>query len=256
MEDRKMSNTTKNVGIHLVLEGIDGSGKTTVANLLVDKFAQKGLEAVIIKAPDERFRDFLSRNSFSRRAKVMLYLADLIESWNLALQYLREGKVVIQDRSAMSTIVYQKLLHGQDDETCILMEMVSQAMNLTCADSKQENFMTAVVVLDLPAKVAMERASGHACDEYEAAGIEEWEERIKDYREFIDPAESFPGMVTCLIDTMSMSAEEVADAVCRMTIDECELYKSFRDSGRAPLDIAAADAALNGVSDYAHWEDD
>lgn len=128
-----MSILSNTHGILIALEGIDGAGKTTVANLLADKFGKNGFDAVIVKTPDERFRDFLSRNSFSRPGKVLLYLADMIESYrNIIVPNLREGRVVITDRSVMSTLVYQKLLpmYGNDPEACILRKMIDALCDL------------------------------------------------------------------------------------------------------------------------------
>lgn len=88
-----MSILTDKVGINMLLEGVDGAGKSTVANLLVDKFAEHGFEAIIVKAPDERFRDLLSRNSFSRPGKVLLYATDMLESCkNIVVPHLQGRK--------------------------------------------------------------------------------------------------------------------------------------------------------------------
>lgn len=124
-----MAILTDKVGINVLLEGVDGAGKSTVANLLVDKFAKNGFEAIVVKAPDDRFRDFLSRNSFSRPGKVLLYATDMLESCkNIIVPHLREGKVVIQDRSIMSTFVYQRLLrtNGDDSESFVLRNILDK----------------------------------------------------------------------------------------------------------------------------------
>ncbi|NME52581.1 dTMP kinase [Desulfovibrio piger] len=206
-----MSILTDKVGINVLLEGVDGAGKSTVANLLVDKFAEHGFEAIIVKAPDERFRDLLSRNSFSRPGKVLLYAADMLESCkNIVVPHLREGKVVIQDRSVLSTFVYQRLidLEGGDDlESSVLREILDCVNDLMMQSESGIRAAVLVALLDVPARVAMKRSAAHAKDEYEEAEFEEWARRVRCYRALSDTVDGFR------VDAMRLSADEVADSI-------------------------------------------
>lgn len=205
-----MSILSNTHGILIALEGIDGAGKTTVANLLADKFGKNGFDAVIVKAPDERFRDFLSRNSFSRPGKVLLYLADMIESYrNIIVPNLREGRVVITDRSVLSTLVYQKLLpmYGDDPEACILRKMLDAPCDLITHYDGDIRKVTLTVLLDIPARVGMQRSSSHVKDEYESADLEEWMLRVRMYRAMFDRIGEFR------VDAVKLSADEVADTI-------------------------------------------
>ena len=172
-----MAILTDKVGINVLLEGVDGAGKSTVANLLVDKFAKNGFEAIVVKAPDDRFRDFLSRNSFSRPGKVLLYATDMLESCkNIIVPHLREGKVVIQDRSIMSMFVYQRLLrtNGDDSESFVLRNILDRIGDLVRQTESGIRCAVLVALLDVPARVAMDRSAAHVKDEYETAELEEW----------------------------------------------------------------------------------
>lgn len=206
-----MSILTDKVGINVLLEGVDGAGKSTVANLLVDKFAEHGFEAVIVKAPDERFRDLLSRNSFSRPGKVLLYAADMLESCkNIVVPHLREGKVVIQDRSVLSTFVYQRLidLEGGDDlESSVLREILDRVNDLMMQSESGIRAAVLVALLDVPARVAIKRSAAHVKDEYEEAEFEEWARRVRCYRALSDTVDGFR------VDAMRLSADEVADSI-------------------------------------------
>ena len=210
-----MAILTDKVGINVLLEGVDGAGKSTVANLLVDKFAKNGFEAIVVKAPDDRFRDFLSRNSFSRPGKVLLYATDMLEACkNIIEPHLREGKVVIQDRSIMSTFVYQRLLrtNGDDSESFVLRNILDRIGDLMRQMESDIRCAVLVALLDVPARVAMERSAAHVKDEYETAELEEWARRVCCYREMIDMVRGFR------VDAMRLSADEVADSILEQSL--------------------------------------
>jgi len=101
-------------GVLFVFEGIDGSGKTTQAQILLNKLEEKGFAAVYFREP--------SLGRWGREIKKKAALADSVtpeEELNLFQKDRREnvkknlipslsaGKVVILDRYYFSTIAYQ-----------------------------------------------------------------------------------------------------------------------------------------------------
>ncbi|MEM2250542.1 MAG: dTMP kinase [Candidatus Hadarchaeales archaeon] len=98
----------------MVLEGIDGCGKSTQARMLAEWLRSEGYEVILTDEPTDgpigRFiRKILNgeiRTSIS--AEVNLFAADRM--WhlgNVILPALRDGKIVISERYVCSSIVYQ-----------------------------------------------------------------------------------------------------------------------------------------------------
>lgn len=112
----------------LVIEGIDGAGKSTQIKLLREFFANKGKVCEYLHFPrtdspffGELIARFL-RGEFGSNDQVdpylvaMLYAGDRRDAAALLLQWLGEGKIVILDRYTYSNIAYQcaKLQEASD----------------------------------------------------------------------------------------------------------------------------------------------
>jgi len=101
-------------GLLIVLEGIDGSGKTTQARLLVGALRRAGLEALSFREPTRgrwgrEIRKKARRpDSLTPEEELTLFLKDREEdvARNI-LPSLRRKKTVILDRYYFSTIAYQ-----------------------------------------------------------------------------------------------------------------------------------------------------
>ncbi len=97
-------------GRFLVIEGIDGSGKTTVARSIASKL---GSRAVLTSEPYRR--EFVSvlegivaeRDEYSVAAKVLAFTADRAAHTRYITSVIAEGRDVVCDRYFMSTIAYQ-----------------------------------------------------------------------------------------------------------------------------------------------------
>jgi len=104
-------------GDFIVLEGPDGSGKSTQARLLAQALAERGLEVVLSREPGgtaagEKIRSLLLETSIdlSPRAELLLFMASraqLVEE--VISPALEDGKTVVCDRFLMSSVVYQGL---------------------------------------------------------------------------------------------------------------------------------------------------
>ncbi|MGB9004638.1 MAG: dTMP kinase [Candidatus Aminicenantales bacterium] len=101
-------------GLLIVLEGIDGSGKTTQARLLAGALRRAGLEALSFREPTRgrwgrEIRKKARRpDSLTPEEELTLFLKDREEdvARNI-LPSLRRKKAVILDRYYFSTIAYQ-----------------------------------------------------------------------------------------------------------------------------------------------------
>jgi thymidylate kinase len=86
----------------ITLDGLDGVGKSTVANLLKVK-----LDAEIIRGVRDLYVDKLAFASQHIDVRCLYYLASFLDS---ALDSKKQHKIIIYDKSFYTTIVYHKLL--------------------------------------------------------------------------------------------------------------------------------------------------
>ena len=117
----KMS--TSNKGLFISFEGIDGCGKSTQAQLLMDKLDKDGVIAVLVREPggstiSEEIRKILLKtrsDTMSARAEALLMTASRAQlTKDTILPALKEGTCVIADRYQDSTLAYQGGGRGLD----------------------------------------------------------------------------------------------------------------------------------------------
>ena len=147
------------------LEGIDGSGKSTQAQLLAEAL---GPETLLVREPGgtvaaEQIRDLLADGAIDLdpQAELMLFCAaraDLVKQ--VIRPALEAGRDVVSDRFADSTVAYQGAARGLGVE---LVERFSDAATGGLAPD-----LTLLIRID--AEVAAERSGGE--DRFEAAGLE------------------------------------------------------------------------------------
>lgn len=103
-------------GKFIVLDGPDGCGKTTQAQLLITWLKGLGVDAVSFRDPGttaagEAIRNILLSRQFGDiddAAEVMLYMAARIQLWHHQIKpALEADKCVVMDRWLSSTCVYQ-----------------------------------------------------------------------------------------------------------------------------------------------------
>lgn len=101
-------------GILIVFEGIDGSGKTTQAEILTRNLRKKGVDAVYFREPSKGKwghlikRKALIADSLSPQEELALFLKDRKDNVEKNLKpALRQKKAVILDRYYFSTMAYQ-----------------------------------------------------------------------------------------------------------------------------------------------------
>lgn len=109
------------MGYFLTLEGIDGCGKTTIAQMLVDYLQNEGYEVVYTREPGgnviaEKIRDIIldpQLITMDYKTEALLYVASrrqhLVEK---IIPALENGKIVICDRFIDSSLAYQGYARG------------------------------------------------------------------------------------------------------------------------------------------------
>lgn len=102
-------------GKFITVEGIDGCGKTTQAEFIIDGLVEAGLSAKLVREPggdpiSESIRKLLlhAEESMSDRAEALLMIASRAQLTDkIILPQIINGKWVVADRYADSTLAYQ-----------------------------------------------------------------------------------------------------------------------------------------------------
>ncbi|AHF79688.1 dTMP kinase [Thermococcus paralvinellae] len=180
------------MGIFIVLEGIDGAGKSTQAKLLAKWFEKRGYEVVLTKEPtDTAFGKLIRRlvltggregiidgAKISHEAEALLFAADRAEHVKKLIEpSLKAGKVVISDRYFYSSLAYQ-WARGLDLEWLINLNKFAIRPEL-------------VILLDLPVKESMKRINGRKLKS-EFDKIAELQKKVRE--NYLKLVEMFPEM--------------------------------------------------------------
>ncbi|AHL21656.1 MULTISPECIES: dTMP kinase [Thermococcus] len=178
------------MGIFIVLEGIDGAGKSTQAKLLKLWLEERGYEVVLTKEPTDTPFGKLIRKlvltggregiidgaKISHEAEALLFAADRAEHVDKLIKpALESGKVVISDRYFYSSLAYQ-WARGLDLEWLIDLNRFAIRPDL-------------VLLLDLPVKESMKRIRTRSI-KTEFDKIVELQKKVRE--NYLKLAERFP----------------------------------------------------------------
>ncbi len=106
----------KKRGYFITFEGVEGSGKSTVAGAVMERFLQAGLECIITREPggneiSEKIREMLldpGNTSISPRTELLLYVASRAQLVGEVIgPALKEGTSVMCDRFMDASVAYQ-----------------------------------------------------------------------------------------------------------------------------------------------------
>jgi len=141
----------------ITFEGIEGSGKTTQLEYIVEYLVKKGIKSVITKEPGgtkigENIRSILldpKNGLIDPLTELLLYCADRAQHIKqFILPMMNEGKIVLCDRFHDSTIVYQGFARGLD------ADLIKQLNALILGNLRPDK----TFLLDLPPEVGLRRA--------------------------------------------------------------------------------------------------
>lgn len=156
-------------GLFISFEGIDGSGKSTQARLLADHLRTKGRDVVLTREPGgspgaEEIRALVLQGDpdrWSAETEILLFTAARRDHLERTIRpALAAGKVVICDRFADSTRMYQglsrgdlrdvvdalhRLMIGVEPDITVLIDMdpaqgLSRALSRQTAEERFEDF--------------------------------------------------------------------------------------------------------------------
>ena len=150
-------------GVFITLEGADGCGKSTQAELLEKALVARGHEVVRLREPggtpiSEKIRALLldpANDEMVAECELMLYEASRAQLTRQVIEpALDRGAVVLCDRYYDSTYAYQAGGRGLDDA---LVRRANQLGSCGCAPDL-------TLVLDLDASVGYARATAGGAD--------------------------------------------------------------------------------------------
>lgn len=110
-------------GILIAFEGIDGAGKSTIAQSIFEYLQEKGVEVILTAQPSDtelgnNVRTIINTppsTTISPMFELFLFLADRAENVNKIIKpALEQGKIVLVDRYSASSLAYQGYGRGID----------------------------------------------------------------------------------------------------------------------------------------------
>ncbi|MCK4550795.1 MAG: dTMP kinase, partial [Candidatus Aenigmarchaeota archaeon] len=111
----------KKLAKYIVLEGMDGSGKTTQAEILVKFLKENGFKVLLVTEPSKNpigklISEKLLKGGFSSEVISLAFAADRMLHFEETIKpALREYDFIISDRNFYSSLVYQPLYGSRYD---------------------------------------------------------------------------------------------------------------------------------------------
>jgi dTMP kinase len=140
----------------IVLDGPEGCGKSTQAQLLLAHLKSTGKDAILVRDPGttpigEQIRDLLlnpANGEMNMRCEMLLYMAARAQMMaQIILPALNSGQTVICDRFVSSTLAYQL---GGDG-------LSADEIRKTASIAIRDRWPDLTIILDLPVERAMSR---------------------------------------------------------------------------------------------------
>ena len=198
----------KKMGIFITFEGIDGSGKSTQVKYLANRLMTLGREVVLTREPGgstgaEEIRSLVLEGAperWSAETEILLFTAarrDHMEK--LILPALEDGKIVICDRFADSTRIYQGLTRG---------DLRSTVDSLTDLMIKRQPDLT--ILIDMDPELGHRRAKARNTKEerFEDFGVD-LQRRMRGG--FLQLAKEFPDRIR--IVNGNQSVEDLSEEI-------------------------------------------
>lgn len=145
----------KNKPKHILIsfEGIDGSGKSSLAQCLYSTLVQAGNSVWLTAEPtSNRFGKLVqewilnSEDPLTAEEQILLFTADRLQHAEMVKNFIEKGFIVITDRFFDSTTAYQ----GINEKTCLLIQHLQDTLFSDIIPS-------ATFLLDIDPKISLQR---------------------------------------------------------------------------------------------------
>lgn len=201
-------------GLFITLEGGEGSGKSTQAKRLAAKLDSEGHATVLTREPGgspgaETIRSLLVTGDPDRwddMTEALLFFAARRDHVERTIKpALNDGKIVISDRFADSTMAYQGYGHEMGRET------IERLYDLSLGDFKPD----LTLIFDLPVEEGLKRAAGRGGNEQRFEEMDvAFHHRLRDG--FLDIAKR--ESERCVTVDASGTEEEVAETIIKLVL--------------------------------------
>ncbi len=159
----------KRRGFYVALEGIDGSGKTTIAGLLREMLVSRGIKCIIVREPwtPEAKKLLAESRDLNPLVEAYLFAADrLVLHARVISKELEKGTLIIGDRSFIASLAYQ-VVRGVPEEIVESINAFALKPNI-------------IFLLDLPVEEALERIKSKNSKQLEHLEKKELLEKIRE----------------------------------------------------------------------------
>ena len=196
-----------NKSYFISFEGIDGSGKSTQAKLLIERLNSNSIETCFVREPggtkiSEEIRKILlddRAEEMSSRTEAMLMCASRAQlTINIIMPELKSGKWVIADRYSDSTLAYQGGGRGIDLDWLVKLNEFA-----TFGIQPDVTFY-----IDVDSDIGLQRRNSISGDRIERAGSEFQNEIRNKYLEIINNFSN-----RCVLVDGKLSIKEISNLI-------------------------------------------
>ncbi|MBD67243.1 MAG: dTMP kinase [Candidatus Marinimicrobia bacterium] len=196
-----------NKSYFISFEGIDGSGKSTQAKLLIERLNSNSIETCFVREPggtkiSEEIRNILlddRAEEMSSRTEALLMCASRAQlTKNIITPELKAGKWVIADRYSDSTLAYQGGGRGID------LDWLVRLNNFATFGIEPD----VTFYIDIDPNIGLQRRKNISADRIESAGLEFQNEIRNKYLEIIDNFSN-----RCVLVDGKLSIKEISHLV-------------------------------------------
>lgn len=170
-------------GKYIVIEGNDGTGKSTQVQLLIDYLNEQGIETVEYQEPagtptTDAIRKVILNGELKRDSttNLLLFTAARHEIWNKAESQLSSGSWVVASRNYFSTLAYQGYGEGLD------LDLIVNTTTTFTSESYMQPDLAIILTLDHEARTKRIQGRG------EITQPDTFESRSTDFQERVSNA--------------------------------------------------------------------
>lgn len=187
-----------------VVEGPEGSFKSTVVRKVTEKLCERGIGAIASREPggvgvSEKIRDIVVHDDMCIETEVLLFLASRVEHYNKVIKpNLEDGKIVVLDRFMYSTLSIQGEARGYSIDSIRKLHEIAFG----------ERIQTTTFYIDIDPEVSIKRKEGYEIQKFEK---EDLDFHQKAHKYMLDACVNHPNVIR--IDGYKTS-DEIAEAIC------------------------------------------